>query len=124
MALFLLDMAYDDENSPSLVGLFSIFMVTVLGVQVIGFVFLRSKACRDRVLQQNLQSIEDEMNKKDLIASANTEAGVSAGILVSSRRNSSKSNSNSVEALNPLRGIIELRTSNHLHSVYVEGADE
>ena len=95
MALFLLDMAYDDEEAPSLAGPFSIFAITILGAQCIRIVFLRSKAGLDRVLEQNLQSSVEERTKQDDVFVSVEAGGSSTGA-----------------AVNPLQGtILELRPS-------------
>jgi len=102
IALFLLDMTYDDEGSPSLAGPFSIFVITILGAQVIRVVFLRSKAGLDRALQQNLQSMEDDKNSRNAFDSAEAREG--AG-------NVASSSSSKPVFTNPLQVSIELQPS-------------
>jgi hypothetical protein len=69
MSLFLFDMALDDDENFSLSGSIAIFVITILGTQIIRLVFQTYRLKLKNILPQNRSSSIIDINKKEVVGS-------------------------------------------------------
>jgi hypothetical protein len=65
MALFLFDMALDDDENFSFSGPIAILVITILGTQITRLVFQTYRTKRENILEQSRNSSITDINKKE-----------------------------------------------------------